>query len=221
MKKKKNEFEKEVLENPINESLKKIKSEKIMRTNEIVNEYSKNIKQNSTEKNFETSLEQKSEKNLILLQNKKSRYESDGDTEPEKINQSYENNRKNKIEIEIQENDVEIKEDNNFDNNKEINGSGNIKENNNDLNDNNEVNLSENQNYNLVTLEEKKKNDEIVDLTFNNNINQNTEQIFHEKSDLFINQNRLPDLKSLIIPQDLNKSHSNFCRLNDIQVGEK
>ena len=170
MKKKKNEFEKEVLENPINESLKKIKSEKIIRSNKIANEYSKNIKQNSTEKNFETSLEQKSEKNLILLQNKKSRYESDGDTEPEKINQSYENNRKNEIEIEIQENDVEIKENNNFDNNSEINGSGNIKENNNDLNDNNEVNLSENQNYNLVTLEEKKKNDEIVDLTFNNNI---------------------------------------------------
>ena len=213
MKKKKNEFEKEVLENPINESLKKIKSEKIIRSNKIANEYSKNIKQNSTEKNFETSLEQKSEKNLILLQNKKSRYESDGDTEPEKINQSYENNRKNEIEIEIQENDVEIKENNNFDNNSEINGSGNIKENNNDLNDNNDVDL--------VTLEEKKKNNEIIDLTFNNNINQNTEQIFHEKSDLFINQNRLPDLKSLIIPQDLNKSHSNFCRLNDIQVGEK
>ena len=195
MKKKKNEFEKEVLENPINESLKKTKSEKVIRSNKIANEYSKNIKQNSTEKNFETSLEQKSEKNLILLKNKKSRYESDGDTEPEKINQSYENNRKNEIEIEIQENDVEIKE------------------NNNDLNDNNDVDL--------VTLEEKKKNNEIIDLTFNNNINQNTEQIFHEKSDLFINQNRLPDLKSLIIPQDLNKSHSNFCRLNDIQVGEK
>ena len=211
MKKKKNEFEKEVLENPINESLKKIKSEKVIRSNKIANEYSKNIKQNSTEKNFETSLEQKSEKNLILLKNKKSRYESDGDTEPEKINQSYENNRKNEIEIEIQENDVEIKENNNFDNNKEINGY--IKENNNDLNDNNDVDL--------VTLEEKKKNNEIIDLTFNNNINQNTEQIFHEKSDLFINQNRLPDLKSLIIPQDLNKSHSNFCRLNDIQVGEK
>ena len=211
MKKKKNEFEKEVLENPINESLKKIKSEKIIRSNKIANEYSKNIKQNSTEKNFETSLEQKSEKNLILLKNKKSRYESDGDTEPEKINQSYENTRKNEIEIEIQENDVEIKENNNFDNNKEINGY--IKENNNDLNDNNDVDL--------VTLEEKKKNNEIIDLTFNNNINQNTEQIFHEKSDLFINQNRLPDLKSLIIPQDLNKSHSNFCRLNDIQVGEK
>ena len=219
MKKKKNEFENEVLENPINEPIKKIKSEKIIRANKITNEYSKNIKQNSTEKNFETSLEQKSEKNLILLQNKKSRYESDGDTEPEKINQSYENTRKNEIEIEIQENDVEIKENNNFDNNKEINGY--IKENNNDLNDNNEVNLSENQNYNLVTLEEKKKNDEIVDLTFNNNINQNTEQIFHEKSDLFINQNRLPDLKSLIIPQDLNKSHSNFCTSNDIQVGER
>ena len=211
MKKKKNEFEKEVLENPINESLKKIKSEKIIRTNKIANEYSKNIKQNSTEKNFETSLEQKSERDLILLKNKKSRYESDGDTEPEKINQSYENTRKNEIEIEIQENDVEIKENNNFDNNKEINGY--IKENNNDLNDNNDVDL--------VTLEEKKKNNEIIDLTFNNNINQNTEQIFHEKSDLFINQNRLPDLKSLIIPQDLNKSHSNFCRLNDIQVGEK
>ena len=211
MKKKKNEFEKEVLENPINESLKKIKSEKIISSNKIANEYSKNIKQNSTEKNFETSLEQKSEKNLILLKNKKSRYESDGDTEPEKINQSYENTRKNEIEIEIQENDVEIKENNNFDNNKEINGY--IKENNNDLNDNNDVDL--------VTLEEKKKNNEIIDLTFNNNINQNTEQIFHEKSDLFINQNRLPDLKSLIIPQDLNKSHSNFCRLNDIQVGEK
>ena len=211
MKKKKNEFEKEVLENPINESLKKIKSEKIIRSNKIANEYSKNIKQNSTEKNFETSLEQKSEKNLILLKNKKSRYESDGDTEPEKINQSYENTRKNEIEIEIQENDVEIKENNNFDNNKEINGY--IKENNNDLNDNNDVDL--------VTLEEKKKNNEIIDLTFNNNINQNTEQIFHEKSDLFINQNRLPDLKSLIIPQDLNKSHSNFYRLNDIQVGEK
>ena len=219
MKKKKNEFEKEVLENPINESLKKIKSEKIIRSNKIANEYSKNIKQNSTEKNFETSLEQKSEKNLILLKNKKSRYESDGDTEPKKINQSYENTRKNEIEIEIQENDVEIKENNNFDNNKEINGY--IKENNNDLNDNNDVDLSENQNYNLVTLEEKKKNNEIIDLTFNNNINQNTEQIFHEKRDLFINQNRLPDLKSLIIPQDLNKSHSNFCRLNDIQVGEK
>ena len=211
MKKKKNEFEKEVLENPINESLKKIKSEKVIRSNKITNEYSKNIKQNSTEKNFETSLEQKSEKNLILLKNKKSRYESDGDTEPEKINQSYENTRKNEIEIEIQENDVEIKENNNFDNNKKINGY--IKENNNDLNDNNDVDL--------VTLEEKKKNNEIIDLTFNNNINQNTEQIFHEKSDLFINQNRLPDLKSLIIPQDLNKSHSNFCRLNDIQVGEK
>ena len=36
-----------------------------------------------------------------------------------------------------------------------------------------------------------------------------------------MNQNELPDLKTLINPEDLNKSHSNFCTSNDIQVGER
>ena len=72
-----------------------------------------------------------------------------------------------------------------------------------------------------MSLEEKKKDEEIINLTFNNNINQNTEQINYEKNDLFMNQNELPDLKTLINPEDLNKSHSNFCTSNDIQVGER
>ena len=100
----------------------------------------------------------------------------------------------------------------------ESNGKGN----NITLNNNSNIIFEENKSEsNLVNLREKEAIDtnNIFD-TFNNNVN-NIEQKIKKINGSFINQNQLPELRTIINPQILNKSHSNFFTSDDIQVGEK
>ncbi len=90
------------------------------------------------------------------------------------------------------------------------------------MNNNSNIDFDQNYNGNLVNLEEKKKIEVINNFDNYNNNEQNKEQIPIEKNtENFINQNQLPEVRTIIYPQILNKSHSNFFPSDDIQVGEK
>ena len=127
----------------------------------------------------------------------------------------------------VKENNIKSKEnsekssdiDNNYDN-KDSNKEN--EENNITLNNNSNNDSEQNNNGNLVSLEEKKKIEVINNFDSFINNEQNKEQIQIEKNhETFINQNQLPEIRTMINPQSLNKSHSNFFPSDDIQVGEK
>lgn len=145
------------------------------------------------------------------------------------INQKndIENNNHNNKEIdeEIKENKIKSKDDtidmNNIKEKQENKNNQEQEENNITLNHNGKIIVCENKNYNLVKLEEKKRIEVTNNFeTFNNNID-NIEKKIDKINDSFINQNQLPELNSIVNPQILNKSHTNFFPSEDIQVGEK